>query len=242
MNFFHTRVLKKLNEVHIRSLAKTPFLHLFGFPISTEVNNAVLHQILLMWDGKGSFIFKTGSGPSSTSHTLKFTPDEVAIVMGLSTDGKPVQYKRDCVTVYALRSRHFQQYSGEITRKQLEDAIVRSIDNGPPEDVVRLLVLYLFTTILFPQTTGNVPIHMFGIAEDLKQLKFYNWSESVYQMLMDNIPHNSAWCKLKKTGEEVVVDSSQEELSNKKRKPKKLSGTLPGCALALVVSHYIYFL
>lgn len=249
MRFFHLRVLKKLNEHHIRLLAKTPFLHFFGFPKGTEVNNAILHQILLMWDGKGSFIFKTGSGASTTAHSLKFTADEVALVMGLSTEGKPVQYKRECVTVYGLRTRHFGRGTGEITRRELEDAIVKAVDdtslcseiNNKVADVVRLLVLYLFTTILFPQSTGNVPIHMFDVAENLKKLKFLNWSESVHQMLMDNIPHNAAWCKLKKDGEEVVVESSQEEVSKKKKKPKKASGTMPGCALALIVSHRNFY-
>lgn len=241
MRFFHIEVLKKLNEKHIKLLARTPFLHLFAFPNPTEVNNVILHQILLLWDGKGSFIFKTENGPSCTSHTLKFTADEVAIVMGLSLDGKPVPYKRDCVTVYGLRRRYFGEGTGEITRRELEDAIVKAIDDENTEEeneeeVIRLLVLYLFTTILFPQSTRNVSIHMFSIAEDLKRLKFFNWGQSVYDMLMDNIPHNAAWCKLKKSGEEEVVESSQEETSKKRRKPKKASGTLPGCALALIVS------
>lgn len=233
MRFFHLKVLSSLNEKHITALAKTPFLHLFSFPIRTQVNNALLHEILLMWDNRGHFVFR--------EKELKFTADEVALAMCLGKNGAPVVYKRDSVITYRMRHKYFpNKVNRDITRSELEKAILKAIaDKEDPEEVVGLLVLYLFTTVLFPQTTGNVPIHMFRYVENLGDLKEHNWSDGVYRMLMDHIPNNAIWCQLKKGGKNAdeVESSQEEEVGN--RKKKKASGTLPGCALALVVSHTI---
>lgn len=233
MKFFHTKVLPKLDREHIKLLARTPFLHLFTLPIKTQVNNPVLYSILLKWNGEiGAFVFKDVK--------LWFTAEEVAMVMGLGTEGSFVVYNRKELDASALRRRYFQN-EGEITRSQLEDAILQTLEKKcAANDVVGLLVMYLFTTVLFPQACGNVPIHMFRYAEDIERLRKSNWSEGVYRLLMENIPNNALWCQMRADAEvkgQPIVDSPEVEVRGKKRKAKKCSGTLPGYALALIVSY-----
>ena len=79
MFFFHSEVFPRLSRNHINVLARTPFMHLFAFPNRTQANNAMLHAILLKWDNpKGAFRFG--------KKILRFTPAEVALVMGLGVD------------------------------------------------------------------------------------------------------------------------------------------------------------
>jgi hypothetical protein len=185
-----------------------------------------------MWDNKGHFKVRDGK-------LLEFTADEVALVMCLSSKGANVQYKREDVGQYALRTKYFRR-SGGITRVQLENVIVKALDDKQPEkEVVGLLVMYLFTMILFPQNCGKVPVHMFRYVENIVGLKDYNWSEGVYRMLMDNIPNNANWCKLKRDGKGMQieeVESSQEEVGKNKKKKPRPCGTLAGCSIALIVS------
>lgn len=237
MRFFHLRVLKLLNAEHIKWLTRTPFMHLFAFAERTQVSNAILYEILLMWDNKGHFKVRDGK-------LLKFSAEDVAIVMGLNKKGSIVHYRREFVTNYRLRSAYFRD-TGKITRVDLENAILKAINEKKPEvDVVGLLVMYLFTTILFPQACGNVPVHMFSYVEKLDELHGYNWSDGVYTLLMENIPNNAIWCKLKRDGNSlpIVQDESSQEDGSRKNKSVKASGTLPGCAIALIVSYKFHVL
>jgi hypothetical protein len=96
MTFFHKSVIKSLNSEHIRLLASTPFLHLFAFSKGIQVNNAVLHQILLTWNKKSScFTFK--------GKDMYLTPEEVSIIMGLGLNSKYFTFNINII------DKHFQK-------------------------------------------------------------------------------------------------------------------------------------
>lgn len=57
MKFSQNVVMMLLNASHIKLLADTPFLHLFALPNGIQTNQAVVHQILLLWD-KDNLCFK----------------------------------------------------------------------------------------------------------------------------------------------------------------------------------------
>jgi hypothetical protein len=204
MNFFHKDVLKKLTAEHMKLLALTPFLHLFAFPKNSQANNAILHNILLMWDGSENYFNFKGA-------KLEFTAEKVSLIMCLPSNGNPVVYKRKMITGFSLRARHFR-FNQDISRHQLEQAILKAIDDKVvADDVVELLVMYIFTTILFPQAGGTVPVHIFHYVENIEKLWFFSWGEAVFQMLMDNIPFCSIWCRNMENGEECDGDGSSED-------------------------------
>lgn len=232
MDFFHNKVYKKLSDQHITILSETPFLHLFAFPTGTQSNNAVLHQILLMWDNnKHCFSFK-GSN-------LYFTSEEVSLVMCLPSKGQDVSYSRAYSRAKpynsALRCKYFSP-NKHITKPQIERAILDALDkNHAPNDVVGLLVMYLFTTVLFPQSSGYVPVHMFQYVEDVENISKYNWGDAVYGMLKDNIPSCSLWCHQMENGGVDSGGSSNEDEETGETEIRA-KGQLPGCTLALIVS------
>ncbi|KAF3329802.1 Ulp1 protease family, C-terminal catalytic domain-containing protein [Carex littledalei] len=175
MFFFHSQVMPRLHRDHIKVLARTPFMYLFAFPNRTQANNPLLHSILLKWDNdKGGFLL--------SNKLLMFTPDEVALVMGLGFEGEVVVYKRETLTFSALRRKFFEKRNEKITRKELEDTIIAALGNkkGTAEEIGGLLVMYIFTTILFPQNSGNVPIHLFPYVENIDRLRKYNWAETAW--------------------------------------------------------------
>ena len=118
-----------------------------------------------------------------------------------------------------LKEKYFKE-ANEISRNLLEEKIVEALDNQcPVKDVVGLLVMYLFTTILFPQVSGFVPIHMFRYAEQLDGLKDLNWAEGVLNHLKQHIRYCVVWCKMIEEGR---FDSSPECSDSQVRSKKKL--------------------
>jgi uncharacterized membrane protein len=63
-------------------------------------------------------------------------------------------------------------------------------------DVVRLLIMYIFTTILFPMGSGSVPAQFFHYVDNLDKLWDYSWGKTVYNVLMSVIPRCAAWCRM----------------------------------------------
>lgn len=222
MKFIHKDLYGKLNMKHVELLAGTPFFHLLGFPIGTHCNNGILHQMLLLWSPEdGAFKCK--------KKLLHFTREDVSMIMCLPSTGTTVKWKRATSVDSALRCKHFASNTS-ISRQELESAILKAIDkNCKAEEVVGLLVVYLFTTILFPQTGTTVPVHMFHYGECTTDLAGYNWGDAVYDLLMYHIPTCAAWCKLVKLREEAggisssseSEDSSDEDDVRNKKKKKK---------------------
>lgn len=77
-------------------------MHMFAFSNRTQANNAFLHAILLKWDNP-KYVFRFGK------KLLKFTPKEVAIVMGLGVEEEVIVNKRENLTVSTLRHKFFEK-------------------------------------------------------------------------------------------------------------------------------------
>jgi hypothetical protein len=243
MEFFHQEVFPLLSEEHIKILSQTPFLHLFAFPRGISISRPIIHQILLLWNkNEDCFKFK--------GKTLEFRPEEISLVMGLQFNGNKVIYKRQELTQSVIRTRYFQP-SGEITRNLLEERILDALREGSPaSDVVSLLVMYLFTMILFPQANGSVPVHMFHYVDDLDSLDTYSWGKAVYWLLRDNIPKCAAWChEMERVGGldngdmifgQIVSQEGEVCIENGKGNKSKEDANkvcLSGCAIALMVCY-----
>lgn len=222
MKWFHTNVMHLLNVDHRKLLIKTPFLHLFVIPRGVTAPNAILHHILCLWDSERS-LFRFHH------RNLMLNSKEISTIMCLPSTGDMVNIANVRSTPTRLRQKFFPGMR-TISRSQLEKVIEAALKNDCPEmncpanEVVSLLVLYIFTTILFPNTGGSVPMHLFGYVENLDRLNSYNWGGAVFDMLAMHIPNAALWCQLQESDELVESEGSE-------------SGYLSGCALALIVSY-----
>lgn len=156
---------------------------------------------------------------------------EISTIMCLPSTGDMVNIANVRSSPTRLRRKFFPGMR-TITRIQLEKVIEAALDNNCPEmncpenEVVSLLVLYIFTTILFPNTAGSVPFHLFPYVENLDRLYSYNWGGAVFDMLAMHIPNAALWCHLQESDESVESEGTE-------------SGYLSGCALALIVSFFL---
>lgn len=151
MAFFHCQILQHLNGEQIGLLSETPFFYLFGFARDTQICRPILQHILLRWDpSEECFKFK--------GKKFILSPEDVSLVMALPTNGDPVNYtkKRQRESIVGL---HYFPPNGEITQESVEQEIVDLVldksKNVPESDVLSLLVMFLFTTTLFPQDSGS---------------------------------------------------------------------------------------
>jgi hypothetical protein len=223
MEFLHTKVLHLLNDEYWRLLVQTPFFHLFGFPRGAVTSYALLQQILLYWDSNDNCFKFNGE-------TLEFTAEEISIMMCLPFDGFQVDYTRQQLNDSVVRLRYFPP-GKFIKREALEETIISAITEGSEAtDVVSLIVMYLFTTILFPQTSGCVPVNMFHYVDNLISLKEYAWGKACYDMLKDYIPACAAWCQAQQ------IEGSGSDPGGNRSIPDSKSSIFGGCAIALIVS------
>lgn len=125
--------------------------------------------------------------------------------MGFSTGGDTVQFKCDNdVPRSMLREKYFIP-TGEISRNDLEDKIKELLGAEipvPENDIVGLIIMYLFTMILFSQSTGSVQGKLFHYLDDVESLKKYDWGRAVYDKLILHVPKCAAWCQ-KKTSDKI---------------------------------------
>lgn len=139
-----------------------------------------------------------------------------------------------------MRKKYFKN-QGDIPRKQLEAVILKAIETSEPaEEVVGLLIMYLFTMVLFPLTNGSVPLHLFHYCDNLAALRNYSWADAVYTQLMKHIPLCATWCNvMEKGGNNPTEDTSSQEdeddLYDDQKKKRSPSPILPGCSVALEV-------
>lgn len=161
MKFIHQDVFHKLDVNHRVKLFNTPFLHFFVMPQKLSVPNAVLHSILSCYSVENGYFDVKGKH-------LYFTKESVSHFLCLPSKGKVVDMK-PTRELSVFRQKYFPGKK-RIVRKDLETVIKAVIDDhsSPPEDVTGLLVLYVFTTILFPNTHGSVSMSLFRYREYLK--------------------------------------------------------------------------
>ena len=159
MTFIHTHVFHHLTVEHRRLLFLTPFLHLFVFPKKMQVSNGILHTILSFYDNRNGCFNILGK-------EVYFTSDCVANFLCLPNEGLVVDLSQVRVSTSPLREKYFPHHK-QIRRPVIEEVIKKVVQdkNSNARDVVSLLVLYIFTTVLFPNTAGSVPLQLFRYAK-----------------------------------------------------------------------------
>ena len=123
--------------------------------------------------------------------TLAFRHEDVALIMGLHCDRDVVSFKHE------KKHSVFEQIYLDKMHNRHRDAIkaylLKLIHNKDcdKETFVKLLVVYLITTILFPNISLNAPIWAARYADNLSTLGRYAWVHATHRWLMANIPTTS---------------------------------------------------
>ncbi|KAI0514251.1 hypothetical protein KFK09_000786 [Dendrobium nobile] len=129
-------------------------------------NVPLIHMLLSKWDMKTeSFIIK--------GQTLKFTSEEVALLIGMPN-----------------RGIIFDSGSGRSSGKTTNDIrrdIERMDSSTPMDDLVNCFVLYLLSNIFYPMANFRIPLAILELLNNLDTFNQYNWPESIRSFLVKEL-------------------------------------------------------
>ncbi|XP_078159187.1 uncharacterized protein LOC144554742 [Carex rostrata] len=187
VEFFERDIMPIMKDVQRTKLNETPFAHLLSMP-PANISACLLTKLLDAFDHDKNVFMICGEA-------VPFTVQDVGVALGLQIVGSAINLhpndKR--VRLSDCHTRFHEDYFGtekKVTRKLLQDVLKRlACAEGcqKSDDFVILMVLYIFSTVLFPRsnklvTTSLIP-YLTKI-EDLKDLWKFNWAGLVHQEMI----------------------------------------------------------
>lgn len=196
-----------ISSIVLDILYATPFAHFFVVNKSVTMEKYILQDILDVYNVEENCFYISGC-------KIEIRSEDCCLMLGLPLVGnclnlsKRPQYSQ-------LRSRYFGK-DGRPTRERLFSCAQEAIRNGDDENAARLLILFLFSTILFSAANSSTPPSLLDYVDDLSGLWAFKWGDEVFRYLLAGVRH--------------VVTA---------RRSGKSLVTLHGCSLVLLVSIYV---
>lgn len=125
----------------------------------------------------------------------KITPEDVNKIFGLPVEGKSFKFnKKEPKAELELILKHFKTCTQTLTKKQVDMALYRElkeIKKRKPEHVASLIILSLFTSFLFSNSTCTITWDLINVCCKIEKFNNYNWSLIVLQFLEEGLKkHN----------------------------------------------------
>jgi hypothetical protein len=167
-----------LRDIHSPFASNTPFFHFANIP-AIGAERVRLTHLCRHW--VSGTIFSFGGVK------LEFTPEDVAILIGLPKRGLELTTgELQNVASCSILNRYFKGRSptvDEIKSKMLE---VRGSDELA-EDYVRLWVMYIFAALLFTDGCQRAPRDVNVLVDNLEELKEYDWLTAIHLCTAEGI-------------------------------------------------------
>ncbi|XP_078151067.1 uncharacterized protein LOC144546406 [Carex rostrata] len=187
VKFFERDIAPIMKEDQRTKLNKTPFAHLLCMP-PANISACLLTKLLDAFDSDNQVFMICGEA-------VPFTVQDVGVALGLQTEGSVIDLhsndKRvrlsDCYTRF---HKDYFRTKNEVTSKSLQEILKRlACAEGckKSDDFVALMVLYIFSTVLFPRSNELVTTSLIPYLTEIKDLKDlwnFNWAELVHQEMM----------------------------------------------------------
>ncbi|KAM7465736.1 hypothetical protein LguiB_013298 [Lonicera macranthoides] len=174
---------------HEDLLKKTPFWTLYksyNDGLVTEAlyseSDRVLMKLIRCFD-KEEKAFRIGG------RIIEFTPMHVSHLLGLPNDG--IQLKLH--TKEGMKAEYGKRYFAGLRQLDLTHVkhalklAVRGKSEENISDTVRLICLYLCTTLLFANIGNSIAWFIHNWMDDLEKMNGYNWSQVVHEWLIDDM-------------------------------------------------------
>ena len=120
---------------------------------------------------------------------MKFTPSHVSKFLGLPNEGNQLKLHTKEKLEASFGKRYFAGLR-QLDLKNVTHALklaVKGTSDENVDDTVRLLCLYLCTTLLFANTGNNIAWFIQNRMGELDKISTYNWSQAVYEWLIDDM-------------------------------------------------------
>ncbi|KAK1291739.1 hypothetical protein QJS10_CPB17g00365 [Acorus calamus] len=187
MRCYPTKFLKivqklELQERHMKAMNRTPFGHFLKMP-NLLCERIILEESCAVWE-KGRKGFKLGNS------IIPFKVSDCALILGLSSYGDIVDFEKhgECTE---FQKRFFDKSlpTTNVIVRHLQRLMYEEL--GPLEDFTKMMVVLLFSTVLFPQTNFSLPIQLLSYVDEIERLQDYAWADAVHRFLIKHIPDAS---------------------------------------------------
>lgn len=184
----------KIRKVHLDLLKTTPFYN-FVLPFvkgkysAGEVRGMQdgLVQMLMSYDNSRNCFHIGGK-------YLKIDPSEFDVIFGIRSGDVYLNPTRSSLRDSDLAKRKFQIFK-KIRPGFLRHVLKGSLDSDDEADVsdsVKVMIIYLLSTIFFVAGGDTVNMWFFRICDNLELLNSYNWGLAVVNYLMKSIQKRPA--------------------------------------------------
>ena len=180
----------KLQDVHINAIGETPFKHFIEMPANLKCQRTFLSMIITRWDNEKS-AFQLGG------KLLPILPQDVALIMGLNMNGERIQLGKrvlteDCefLEKYLEKNyigtetleKHLKVISKKMSSKKKKSLDKKRLDSIA--DFKKLYMLYVCSTILFPNSCRSFPFNIIFMVDKLEKVNDYAWAIVVHEFLI----------------------------------------------------------
>ena len=196
---------------HWEIIRRTPFAALTEIEAVLQ-ERTLLDSLLQRFDDRSNK-FRIGAS------LVSFRPQDVALILGLRCVGDAVVFhKKKPRSAFESRflSKAYERNKDSI-KKTLEQ-VVR--ERGEEENFVKLLMVYLMGTILFPNTSCSVPVWIVDYVDDLPAMGRFAWAQATHKWIMEDVPQAAARVQARCAGN------------------KTNTGYVKGCSVALTTWFY----
>ncbi|WOL10010.1 hypothetical protein Cni_G18764 [Canna indica] len=182
----------RFTDAHLRLLEQTPFWQYTTVP-ANKMDTSLVNYLLENWEDQHcAFRIKDKLVP--------ITIGDVAIILGFKSYGESVTFQRSKLKS-TLQQEHFD--GQPISRSALEKKIIELQHSDDLSLFTKMVILYFFCTIFFPQKNYTIPEGVVKYAENLEGLNQYNWAKAIHSFLVKHI--NYAHKQLRNKSSEVVL-------------------------------------
>ena len=122
---------------------------------------------------------------------IKLNEIEFSLVFGLPIEGKSIFINGP------INSKTYDCYFRmcEFTKPGILKQVLGLIQTEDYAETVKLLVIYLFATFLFPKGNDKLKPYLLNYVDDLDSMSSYAWDFACFQYLLQGLNVKSKWIK-----------------------------------------------
>nr|GME08687.1 serine/threonine-protein phosphatase 7 long form homolog isoform X3 [Ipomoea batatas] len=164
--------VKKLTEAQKEAVRRAGFGNLLLIPNQMLCKN-LLVELMERWNcDKSSFVLPHGE--------ITISLMDVVLILGLRVTGNPVSIGDNTPFLNLERGYGAVLWNRKITVASVEERL-ESLGETDDDDFLRLFLLYMFGTLLFPTTNGKIDSRYVYLLRDVDNVDQFAWGAAVLE-------------------------------------------------------------